>query len=313
MKQTIQNVAASIIAVIALACVARISEYVSPSTNVQTALLIASAIAFSVIFLGSTLLRYLSILADGRKGRIVAVGAQQAAARDEMIQRAGLPLLNMLHLARDASVRYLPIPERAYEPPPADANGKLPADPRLEENRDLIINMLNDLVGVFREIAPHGTKVWASLRDRRADGNYYTFERAGTFSVSRKARSQPLNKDRSRTVIELKHSYRFGSCVVLTGSEMGESKWEPHPNDALGENLCVLMGAVMTKSPADGLRGSEWKDAKLTWIVSVNADRAAAFNDNHREIMRCGVVAFSWLANTLIRKELLANATESLV
>jgi hypothetical protein len=88
---------------------------------------------------------------------------------------------------------------------------------------------------------------------------------------------------------------------------MGESKWEPHPNDKLNENLCVLMGAVMTKSPADGLRGSEWTNAKLTWIVSVNADKPGAFNDNHREIMRCGIVAFSWLANTLIRKELLAD------
>jgi hypothetical protein len=307
MKKTLQDVVTSILSFIALAGVAMVSRYVSPNPSMQTALLIVAAIVFCVVYLGSGLLRHLSALADSSRKDLMVRGAQQTASRDEMLQRAGLPLLNMLHLARDASVRYLPVPVGAYDPPPATAGGKFPADPRLEENRDLIINMLNDLVGVFREIAPPGTKVWASLRDRRADGNYYTFERAGSFSVSRKATSQPLNKDRSRTVIELRHSYRLGSCVVLTGSDMGESKWEPHPNDRLNENLCVLMGAVMTKSPADGLRGSEWKNAKLTWIVSVNADKTNAFNDNHREIMRCGVVAFSWLANTLIRKELLAE------
>ena len=209
----------------------------------------------------------------------------------------------LMHHARDTALILMPVVP-PYEGPPLSPGKKAAPLKSLELQEAVIQGMLQQMATIFASLVPRGTQVFTSLRDRRADDCYHTFGRAGVFAVSRDGGSLPLNKDNSPTVLKLKLSYQEGSCVVLTGSVKGPTEWTPSKNDRLGEDKCVLMGAVMTRSYGPQKDASEgWVNGKLSWIVSVCADRADAFTTQHIPLMQCFVITFSWLANTMIRNE----------
>lgn len=209
----------------------------------------------------------------------------------------------MIHGARELSVSLMPVIP-SYNP---DASDPSEPDPILEANRAVIKEMLERLAEIFTEVVPANTIVWTALRDRRGDDCYHTFERAGRYKVSRSETSQPMHKDKSHTVTWLKNSYHDGSCVFISGSSQGPQRWQPQSNDKYGEDKSVMMGAVMTKSPRRHGKLRGWKNPKLTWVIFVNADKEDTFQPIHIPLMRCCVVVFSWLANSMIRSQVLAN------
>jgi hypothetical protein len=215
----------------------------------------------------------------------------------------------MIHRARNLSVSLMPIV------PPYAVNAREPSAPDLilETHRVVIKEMLERLAEVFSEVAPPGVKIWTSLRDRRGDHCYHTFERAGQFRASRAETSQPMHKDKSHTVTWLKNSYHEGSCVFISGSTQGPQRWQSQENDKYGEDKSILMGAVMTKSPSVRGQDSTWKNPKLTWILFVNADKEGIFAPRHIPLMRCCVVTFSWLANSMIRSPVFDRLPEDSV
>jgi hypothetical protein len=220
---------------------------------------------------------------------------------DDKLDKGGDALLKLIQPARDRSVRYMKELDERYSPPLTLVHGGIGPDPRLAANRQLIREMLESLVEIFSEIAPKKANIWASLRDLRSDDHYHTFERAGNFTKARAMTSEPLHKSKSPIIAALRASYLAKKCVILTGSTDSPTVWVGSQNDMYKENRCVLMGAVMTKSSSGSLGVDGWDKWRMTWIVSVNSDVDNAFNHNHINIMRNCIVAFSWLANTLVR------------
>lgn len=211
----------------------------------------------------------------------------------------------LVHHARDTALRLMP-PVAPYDPPAVAQGKKAQPLKSLGENHVVIQGMLQQMVTIFSDLVPAGTRVWTCMRDRRADDCYHTFERAGRFNMRRVDGTKHMHKDRSMTVRNLKLSYDNGSCVIITGSTRGPTEWQPSSNDELGEDKCVLMGAVMTRS-VDG--DGNWNNRKLAWILCVNADREDVFTTQHVPLMQCFVDTFSWLANTMIRSEAEWNPT----
>jgi hypothetical protein len=207
----------------------------------------------------------------------------------------------LIHQLRDACIQILP-PVPAYSSPimGPDENGKPKPNPQLLKNRAEIQRLLERVVDLFQPFVPEGARIWACLRDRRADNCYYTFERAGTYDKNREISSSPLHKDTSQVVSKLKERYkRDGVCVLITGSTNGPEMWEVKENDRYGEDKSVMLGAVMTRSWG----GDEmtWKDPKLAWIIGVCTDHENAFDKKHIHLMRQCVDVFSILANIMIR------------
>jgi hypothetical protein len=204
-----------------------------------------------------------------------------------------------VHQARDLCVRMLPKVEPYAAPPLVPGTTALP-HPLMNQHRATIGMLLEEFTRLFEAVAPAGTKVWASLRDRRSDDCYHTFARGGRFNPNREDGSQSLHKDTSKTIKHLKHSYEVDKqCVVITGSSKGPQLWERQPNDALGEDRCVLMGAVMTKS----WMSDQWGERKLAWVLSVCADRDDAFQEEHIPLMQSCVDVFSMVANIMSRSD----------
>ncbi len=165
--------------------------------------------------------------------------------------------------------------------------------------------MLAYLVDVFKLTVDRDINIWASLRDRRADNRYHTFARMGAFSPSRAEHSHPLHKDTSTTIQKLKLSVANMRCVIITGPDAGPEAWERQPNDALGEDGSVLMGAVMSKyvlAEPDGQ--SKVTGNKLMWVLSLAAHTPKAFGENHVPLMQCCIDTFSLVLNAMLRSPL---------
>lgn len=215
----------------------------------------------------------------------------------------------LMHQVRDMCLEML-----VSVPPyttPIPNPGQIPtAHPLLQQNRDKIITLLERVAQLFQLLVPPGTRVWACIRDRRADDCYYTFARAGRYNPNRSISSCPMHKNNSRTIQRLKDSLKFnGVCVLISGSNMGPQMWEPQENDRYGEDKSVMLGAVLTKS-WDDQRG-DWSNRKLAWIIGICADSENAFSETHIPLMQCCVDMFSMLANVMIRRNYQGPATLS--
>ncbi|WP_375511808.1 hypothetical protein [uncultured Nostoc sp.] len=205
----------------------------------------------------------------------------------------------LMHQVRDMCLEMLvsvppyttPIPNPGCIPAPYSL---------LQQNRDKIITLLERVAQLFQLLVPPGTRVWACIRDRRADDCYYTFARAGKYNPNRSISSRPMHKDDSRTIRCLKDSLEYkGVCVLISGSKMGSQMWQRQPNDEYGEDQSVMLGAVLTKS-WDHQKG-KWSNPKLAWIIGVCADTENAFSETHIPLMQCCIDMFSMLANVMIR------------
>lgn len=205
---------------------------------------------------------------------------------------------HLVHQVRDMCLEMLP--GATYSPPTLETGRSPKPHPSLQKNRDKIISLLERVAQLFQLFVPPGTRVWACIRDRRADDCYHTFARAGRYNANRSASSKPMHKDRSQTIQRLKDNLRFnGVCVVISGSNMGPQMWERQENDHYGEDKSVMLGAVLTKS-WDAERG-DWTDRKLAWIIGVCADTENAFSETHIPLMQSCIDMFSMLANIIIR------------
>lgn len=184
-----------------------------------------------------------------------------------------------------------PVPNRGCNPTP---------HPVLEENRHKVIALLHLVAQLFQSLVPPGTRVWACIRDRRADDCYHTFTRAGRYNPNRLISSRPMHKDKSRTIQLLKDSLKFnGVCVLITGSNMGAEMWEPQTNDRYGEDKSVMLGAVLTRSWDS--QQKRYSNTKLAWVLGVCADTENTFSEVHIPLMQACVDMFSILANAMIR------------
>jgi hypothetical protein len=205
----------------------------------------------------------------------------------------------LIHQVRDMCLEML-VSTQPYTAPVPKSGHVAGPHVLLQQNRDKIIILLERVAQLFQYLVPPGTRVWACIRDRRADDCYYTFARAGRYNPNRSTTSRPMHKDSSRTIQRLKDSLKFnGVCVLITGSNMGPQMWEPQENDGYGEDKSVMLGAVLTKS-WDTQTG-DWSNRKLAWIIGVCADTENAFSETHIPLMQCCVDMFSMLANVMIR------------
>jgi hypothetical protein len=206
---------------------------------------------------------------------------------------------HLMHQVRDMCVEMLPsVPPYSSPIPGPDSNPS--PHPLLESNGHKIVSLLERVVELFEPLVPPGTRVWACIRDRRADDCYYTFARAGRYNPNRAVSSRPLHKNNSRVIQRLKDNFRFnGVCVLITGSTLGPEMWEGKENDRYGEDKSVMLGAVLTKSWDAQKR--DWSNPKLAWTIGVCADRENAFSETHIPLMQLCVDMFSLLANVIIR------------
>ena len=208
----------------------------------------------------------------------------------------------MMHEVRDTCVKMLPPVEVYSAPLTTDADNLARPNHILAKNKDQIVILLERMVELFLPLVPPGTKVWASIRDRRADDCYHTFARAGRYNPNRQYTSVPLHKDKSRVIKRLKDNYEdMGDCVMITGSSQGQAVWERRENDTYGEDKSVLLGAVLTRSW--DRQSNKCIKPKLAWIVGISADQENAFSKMHIPLMKQCVDMFSLLANVMIRCE----------
>jgi hypothetical protein len=244
-------------------------------------------IAIVLLFVG---LPYLMRLARG----YVSLHSDRSFRQRSHIQH------DLMHQVRDACVKMLPYAPEYNPPSITEPKCIVSSHPILEKNKDLIVSLLERLVELFQPLVPPGTKVWASIRDRRADDCYHTFARAGLYNQSRKYTSIPLHKDSSRVILKLKDSVDWrGECVMVTGSTMGPEMWEGKKNDLYGEDKSVLLAAVLTRSWHS--HTGQWTEPKLAWIIGISADRENIFSTLHVSLMKQCVDMFSLLANVMIR------------
>ena len=244
-------------------------------------------IAIVLIFIG---LPYLMRLARG----YVSLHSDKSFRQRSQIQH------NLMHQVRDACVKILPHASEYSSPPILDPDYLARPNPILEKNKDQIVSLLERLVELFQPLVPPGTKLWASMRDRRADDCYHTFARAGLYNQSRKYTTVPLHKDKSRVVTKLKDSVDYlGECVVVTGSTLGPDMWEGIKNDLYGEDKSVLLAAVLTRTWSR--QQEKMTEPKLAWIIGISADRENAFSSLHVTLMKQCADMFSLLANVMIR------------
>lgn len=203
------------------------------------------------------------------------------------------------HNARNLAVKLM-----ARKPvPPHHAQGDDPIPLTGDSHylyREDIVQLLEALSNMFEQLVPKGVKVWACLRERRSDDQYYTWARSSRCNPTRQEFSEPLHKD-SVTITRLKRSYEARDCVIVTGSQ--DPSWHKRGNDDYKEDLCVLMGAVLSKS----WNGQTFDDPKLNWVLCVNADRANVFTHEHISLMKTCNDVFSWLLNSFIRVDATKN------
>ncbi len=207
---------------------------------------------------------------------------------------------NFAHNARDLAVKLMP---RKPLPPiakPGEDPISLTGDSHYQFRGDLV-HLLNSVVHMFELLVPKGVKVWACIRERRSDDCYHTLVRTSRCNTTRQDFTEPLHKD-SKTIVSLKKSYKDNhDCVIITGSKTPD--WHRRENDQFGEDLSVLMGAVLCKSWA----GHHFDDPKLLWIICVNADRENVFTRDCVPLMKACNDVFSWLLNSFVRHDATKN------
>lgn len=232
---------------------------------------------------------------------IVLVTYTRKIERDKFVDRTNIHH-SFAHTARNIAVKLMKrkqsLPINGDSITPIALSGEL----HYSYEGDIVL-LLRSLADMFSKLVPEGTKVWTCLRERRSDDNYYTIMRAGNFSPTRIEFSSPLSKD-SKTLENLRHSYEHKmDCVIITGSSTEDKGWESMRNDDLGEDLSVLMGAVLSKS----WNGRKFDDPMLNWVLCVCADKEKVFNDSHIPLMKCFNDIFSWLLNSFIRHDAIQN------
>jgi|GEM_PF-3610163 len=205
---------------------------------------------------------------------------------------------HLIHQVRDMSLQMMP--RLTYQPPVCMENQPAKAHPSLKKNESKIIILLERVVQLFQLLVPTETRIWACLRDRRADDCYHTFARAGRYNTNRSSTSKAMHKDKSIVIQKLKNDLKFnGVCVTISGSVLGPQAWEPQKNDNYNEDKSVMLGAVLLKSWDTNI--NKWSEHKLVWIIGVCADSDNAFNSMHIPLMQSCVDMFSMLANTMFR------------
>lgn len=250
------------------------------------ALIAVQFLLFRSAFRKATLLTQLEY---ERKFAAVRMAAEEESRKWRVdFQDQSEVIHQFIHHARDLGIKLLP---RNRIP------GKLPPEATVKAHLADLSDLLNLLVGIFTPYAPAGTKVWAALRELQDDNKFHTILRTYHCHPSRAEHSPPLSQQ-SNIVQTLKDSYRDKNkrdCVILSGSD--SPGWQKMPNDALDEDKCVLMGAVFSKI----YDGQQMRNPLLTWILCVNADRAGAFTEDHKDLMKACNDVFSWLVNEFVR------------
>ncbi len=202
----------------------------------------------------------------------------------------------LIHKSRDLEVMLLPRFRlfAPLKPSTDDASSHAMHLAALERHRGEIIAMLEHVVRLFEQLVPNHSKVWGSLRVLKEDRHYHTFARAGRFNHARAGTSKPLPKS-AKTVQHLRQNLDSGRCVIITGPSSGPECWTEQPNDDLGEDKCVLMGAVCVRS-------STGKPIRqLAWMLGVCADQDDAFDERHVSLMQSCTDSFSSVLNVLVR------------
>jgi hypothetical protein len=209
------------------------------------------------------------------------------------------------HVGRDVAVKMMPVVPKynLLIPKELRRGSQLPV---LQEIELEVGQMMDQLYEVFRKVIPSHHKIWVAIRDRRSDDCYYTWIRRGPYNPNRVYCSEPMHKDDSSTIYELKRHYKEQyKCVKITGS--GDTQWKPQPNDKYHEDRSVMMGAVMTRSW--DLRKKMWKKGHncLSWVITINSPDPDVFNASHIPILQTAIDTFAWLANEACRKQYLIN------
>ncbi len=197
----------------------------------------------------------------------------------------------LAHETRDELVRLMspvPLASRSYRCLPSlHEPGSFDVSRLLMQSVDLLKTHVSD-----------DLNVWASLRELRADGKYYTVARVGEgFNPAREKDSTPL-QERSTIIQHLRNSYNRQRGVILTGSTREEDLWTPQANDRFGDDKSVLMGAVIVKSAMD----KSPEDRLMVWIISICSDADDVFSSAHLPVMQSITDLFSILANVLARE-----------
>jgi len=177
----------------------------------------------------------------------------------------------------------------------------------------MLERMLLRVANTFRLLAPPGTKVFASIRERKTGAKvdeYVTIFRVGDVdNDEREKNTRPMTKN-SKMVNSLRNTFfekHKQDCVLLTGSK-DKDTWEYQLNDDREEDLSVLLGAVFSKcwdlekgSP-DPQGINSYKPIELEWILGVAADREGAFTESHKHLMKCFNDIFGLLLNIFLRQ-----------
>ncbi|MCG8585214.1 MAG: hypothetical protein MI757_10925, partial [Pirellulales bacterium] len=255
-KETLEALVVGVV----IACVALIAEWLIDNDLWRT------------IVLSAGLLVALIVMSAPHISRVVGSFARLASIRN--FHARSSVMHNFIHDARDLSVRILgDAPEYAGNPESQD--GGCLANRHLSAHRDTVISLLEHVVRLFESLVASDVRVWACIRDRRADDRYYTFARAGQYNPNRKHHSTPLHKTESKTLSRLRDSFASGSCVIITGSAMGPQMWEGQRNDQYEEDKSVLMGAVLSKSLSDD--SDIPQKPMMAFVIGVCANKEGAF------------------------------------
>jgi|GEM_PF-6080647 len=168
------------------------------------------------------------------------------------------------------------------------------------ENR--IQEMLISMIRTYKVLVPRDTKLFAVIRELKPDRTYQTVLRAGDFRPDRNEKSEGMRYDSPMIQDLLQAINRNRDCVIRTGP--GYPNWKEMPNDKLGEDKSVLLGAVFSKvwNPKIGIFSTE--DRRLEWVLCLAADRENVFDKpHHLELMKTFNDSLGILLNWFARYE----------
>jgi hypothetical protein len=174
-----------------------------------------------------------------------------------------------------------------------------------ESERATVQQMLQHTRDIFLTVVKPGVNIMVTARELRCDGRFHTFARAGEANPCRSQTSKPLGPNDATIRTLLERLRNNAKCVILTGSVKGELEWTPQPNDQLGEDKSVLMGAVLIKNP----EGQEFSTQHMKWVLCICADRENAFDSACQPLMQVCLDLLSLYANLVARKDALCSAS----
>ncbi len=273
--------------------------------SISVALIVGVIILYSfVIFIPQLASAVSGVIKQKIEGQIAVAQIENEPSIEN--QRLFEELHDLVHLARDTSVKLLPVVPKYSELIPAN----LPKGSQLPKLKAMEVEyqqLIDELYDIFRVVIPEKHKIWVAVRDRRSDDQYHTWLRKGSQNKSRGTTSQPMHKDNHQTVIQLKrHYYLQRKCVRITGID--DSEWQRHDNDHLREDRSVMMGAVMTRS-WDSNSG-EWSNNCLSLILTINSPDPNVFDNSHVPLLQASIDTFSWITNTAMRSQYQENKSE---